>query len=546
MPDLSQSLHGHDLGHLHIIADLWGLELEAPDVRRGRENLAGKLLDVTLVEEVVEALPPEAQSALGDLTDSHGRIPWNQFTQRYGEVREMGPGRRDREQPHRDPISTSEILWYLALVARAFFDTDTGPKEFAYIPDDLIQLLPKISDPVGFTLSRPVSSKERAHVRKADDHILDHATTLLAAIRMGFEEDDIVQVAEDWDIPPAMLKSLLKTANILDEEGQIAAEAARSFLEARRGEALVTLVDAWLNSTEHNDLRLMPHIKAEGEWHNDPYQTRHTILDLLSRLDAQTWWSLPAFLTAMHTHRPDFQRPAGDFDTWYLRDVHTGAYLRGFEHWQSVDGATLRYLITGPLHWLGMMNLAAPDKDSPPIAFRFSSWMESLLSRQPPADIPSETEELTVDSKGHILLPPLVPRALRYQIARFCEWGEKKRDKTSYRITSRSLTRAEEQELQVNQLLTLLRRNTSSPLPPNVTQALERWSQHGAQVHLERMMVLRVNHPKTLEKLRGSQAARFLGDPLGPTTVMVKPGAWQKVVEALTEMGYLSEIEEAE
>jgi hypothetical protein len=544
MPDLSQSLHGYDLGHLHIIADLWGLELEAPDVRRGRENLASKLKEASLVEEVVEALSSEAQNAIGDLVRSGGRIPWHQFIQRYGDVREMGPGRRDREQPHREPISTSEILWYRALFARAFFDTGSGPKEFAYIPDDLIPLLPKLSAPEDFTLSRPASSKERAHVRKANDHILDYATTLLAVIRMGFEDAHIDKTTEDWDIPPATLTSLLIAASILDEEGKIIAEAARSFLEARRGEALVMLMDAWLNSSEHNDLRLIPHLKAEGEWQNDPYQTRHTVLDLLSRLDDKTWWSLPAFITAMHTHRPDFQRPAGDFDSWYLRDAHTGVYLRGFEHWQNVDGAFLRYLVTGPLHWLGLMDLAAPDKDSPPMAFRFSAWMPSLLSRQPPTDIPHESEKLSVDAKGVILLPHLTPRALRYQIARFCEWEGKKGDKFSYRITSKSLTHAQKQGLQANQLLTLLRRNTSSPLPPNVTQALERWNQHGAQVHLEKMMVLRVNHPKVLEKLRGSRAARFLGDPLGPTTVVVKTGAWGKVIEALTEMGYLSEIEE--
>jgi hypothetical protein len=53
---------------------------------------------------------------------------------------------------------------------------------------------------------------------------------------------------------------------------------------------------------------------------------------------------------------------------------------------------------------------------------------------------------------------------------------------------------------------------------------------------------LRTKHPHVLEKLRASRAARFLGDPLGPTAVVVKAGAWEKVVAALVEMGYLSDI----
>lgn len=543
MPDLAQSLHGYDLGHLHIVADLWGLELDAPDVRQGRRNLARELLDEALVAEVVEALPQEARDALAALVGSGGRIPWNQFIQRFGEVRDMGPGRRDREKPYRNPISTSEILWYRALVARAFFDIEGGPKEFAFIPEDLLALLPSTSDPTGFPLSRPATAKEHGHVCLADDRILDQATTLLAAIRLDFSEERIGEIAVDWDISPHTLVSLLTAAGILNEEGEILAEETRDFLEGTRGEALARLATGWLNSREHNDLRLMPHIQAEGEWVNDPYQSRQTVLDLLSRLDKKSWWSLPAFVNAMRTHKPDFQRPTGDYDTWYLRDVHTGVYLRGFEHWGAVDGTYLRYLVCGPLHWLGMVDLAAPDKDSAPISFRFSTWMKSLLSGQSQQGFPAENEGLSVDSQGQVLIPPLVPRALRYQIARFCEWAGQKREQYAYRITSASLARAGEQGLEVKQLLALLRKHASAPLPPNVTQALERWKQHGAQVQFESVMVLRTKHPHVLEKLRASRAARFLGDPLGPTTVVVKAGAWEKVVAALVEMGYLSEIE---
>ena len=33
MPDLTESLQGRDLGHLRIIAELWGIELEEQDIR---------------------------------------------------------------------------------------------------------------------------------------------------------------------------------------------------------------------------------------------------------------------------------------------------------------------------------------------------------------------------------------------------------------------------------------------------------------------------------------------------------------------------------
>jgi hypothetical protein len=50
-----------------------------------------------------------------------------------------------------------------------------------------------------------------------------------------------------------------------------------------------------------------------------------------------------------------------------------------------------------------------------------------------------------------------------------------------------------------------------------------------------------VTKPKILEELRRSKAAKYLGEPLGPTSVVVKGGAIQKVAEAMTEMGLLLE-----
>ena len=52
MPTLLQSLQDYDLGQLHITAELWGIELQATDVRQGRKHLALALLDKTLAVEI--------------------------------------------------------------------------------------------------------------------------------------------------------------------------------------------------------------------------------------------------------------------------------------------------------------------------------------------------------------------------------------------------------------------------------------------------------------------------------------------------------------
>ena len=110
MPDLIKSLHQYDLGFLRIVAQLWGVELEGGDVRQAAPNLASALRDPELVAEVIEALPSQASAALQDLLKNDGRLPWVRFARRYGEVREMGPGRRDREKPYQQPVSPAEAL----------------------------------------------------------------------------------------------------------------------------------------------------------------------------------------------------------------------------------------------------------------------------------------------------------------------------------------------------------------------------------------------------------------------------------------------------
>lgn len=540
MPNLSESLQGKDLGHLRIIAGLWGIELQAPDARTALKFLTPTMLEPSLAEEIIADLPGEVRAVLDHLVASQGRMTWALFTRRYGPWREMGPGKRDREQPYKNPISAAEMLWYRGLVARAFFDTPTGPEEFAYIPEDLLALLPPPTVKV-VPCGRAALAEERAHTLPANDRILDHACTLLASLRSGeefFEGWETSSVLTPYPLSAAPLKSLLACAGLLDEVGVPQPEPTRAFLEASRGEALALLVRAWLNSVSFNELRLMPGLRAEGNWQNDPRRAHQAVLGFMSTLPPGSWWSLPAFISAIHEQAPDFQRPSGDYDSWFIRDEQSGEYLRGFEHWGQVDGALVRYLISGPMHWLGLTDLAAPTPESALAAFRSSAWAQVLLRGAAPRDLPVEDAKLLVRSDARLLAPRLTPRAVRYQLARFCELQQESPEGYQYRLTPASLERARTQGLNTQHLLALLHRHAEA-IPPSLVKAFERYEQYGSQARIEKLVVLRLASPEMLQSLRASRAGRFLGEPLGPSAVVIKAGAAEKVLAALAEMGYL-------
>jgi hypothetical protein len=570
MPNLSQSLPANDLGFIRIVASVWGLELASTEPVAAAVELGETLSDVELVEEVVSTLPKDVRAALEALAGGGGRMPWGTFTRRFGEVREMGAGKRDREAPHLHPKSAAEALWYRGLLARAFFDTEQGAQEFAFIPDDLLMALEfagmvepvashavpertekstiekkpekivvklpvpvagqKVPESEGEPLGRPASPAEKAAPIAGSDRLLDDACTLLAALRMGIRPAEM-------GIPTEVVQDFLSAAKII-VKGKPQPEPVKKFLEAPRPQALEMLSAAWQASPVFNELRQLPGLVCEGEWKNEPLVTREFLLELLEAIPEKQWWSVPAFVRDVKSKYPDYQRPAGDYDSWFIKREADGSYLRGFAHWDAVDGALLRYFIGGPLFWLGMVDLAAPEGQSAPAAFRIRDG-DAPLSKP-------ENGKVGVLSNGKITVPRLTPRAARYQIARFCEWEDEKEDGYPYRITPASLVRAREQGLKGEQLLGILQKHAAAPLPPPFVRALQRWEANGSEARLEKLVVLRLSTPEVLNELRASKAARFLGEILGPTTVIVKDGAQPKVLAALAEMGLMAEIVEGE
>ena len=549
MPDLSNVLQGHDLGFFKIVAEAWGVELNAPDAYTAQQILEAAMCNRALLEETVEVLPPEAQQALGALMTNEGRMPWAQFERLYGEIRSMGPARRDRERPDLDPDSPAEWLWYRGLIGREFFNLQPEPQEYFYIPDDLINIFPPLGDSDLTPLGRPASPQESAHVFPVCDAILDHACTLLAALRCKM--DLAVLDTSDWNVPLEALLMLLQSARLVNHEREVDTEAAGEFLKESRPQALARLASVWLGSRKFNELRLLPGLEFKGTWRNKPLIARQAAMEMLSQLPQDMWWSLPAFINAVHAREPDFQRSGGDYDAWYIRQMTTGADLRGFGSWMAVDGALLRSLICGSLHWLGIFDLASPGPGEPPAAFRPSAWAAALWDGNPPEGLPKEDAKLAVKIDGRIEAPVLLWRADRYQLARFSEWegqaqaaGRKKGKLYIYRLTPQSLGRAAGQNLQVKHLLTLLTRSAERQLPPKLLEALERWERDSsAQNAFEPVVLLRVASPEVLDLLhKKSGVKKFLGASLNPTTIVVKAGGVEKLRHALAELGYLADF----
>ena len=539
MPDLRYHLHQADLGLLRIYAQHWGVEGPLPDAPAAATALAAAMQQPAQVEAVVLRLPDEARDALRALQRHRGQMPWADFVRRFGPFREMGPARREREKPHEHPQSAAEVLWYTGLVGRAFLPTEQGPVEFAYLPEDLLPHLPATPAMPAEPLGRPATPTEAAHPLPLSDRILDHLTAYLAA-RRGHRDPQRLPDRGQWPYTAAHLQALAQAAGLLSAEGEVLTQAAREFLAAPRGAALARLFHAWRNSPT-DDLTLVPGLQVETPPPRDPRLLRQTILDWAASLPPDTWWSVEGLIAAVQQCCPDFQRPVpGDFDSWRIYEKDTGRVLRGWEHWWAVDGALLRFILTGVLAWLGVLSLAAPAEGDEPTAFRLSPWGKALLAGQTPPSSFTETEPLALRSDGRIFAAWRTPRTVRYHLTRFADWESASGRGYHFRLSAAALARAAEQHLQPQQVLGLLRQY-ATVVPPAVAQAIQRWEAHGPQARVRALTVLQVSDPAILEALRRSRAARYLGESLNPTTVVVPTEARHPLLTTLAELGYFGE-----
>jgi len=547
MTDLRQSLIKSEFSYLKAVAEKWELPFDAPDARQGLDLLAETLFASNKLAHLENILSAEEIEALVWLDDRNGRESWDHFTRRFGEIREVGAGRLDRERPDLAPISPVEGLWYRALIARGFFESESGLLEFAYIPDDIRELaLPKLNpdrnEIINETfLCRVAVPKETEERQLTSIFILDHVCTILAGLRMG--QDPVEHLPGVTDPERSFYQMLLVLADLLDGKLSTLPEKLRQYYDLTESEALVKLWKAWLVSETHHDLTMVDGIQVEGVPELDPIPVRERLIAPLKDLDPQVWWSMESFISQLKERSPDFLRSAGEYEAMFIKDEESGAFLTGFSSWDTVEGELIRYILTGPLHWLGLIDLAGAAEDSRHLAFRVGKLFQDFVDGIVPSLPTLKPDPIQIRSKGEIRVTMDVAHKVRYQIARFCEWGPYKADSYYYFITPASLTRAEKQGLKVSHLLSLLKNHTKA-IPPNVMAALERWYKQGIQASISQKTIMRLGSPAVLKALKKSPAERYILEQLGPTVVIIKEGSEEKIAQALVELGYFVGIED--
>ena len=221
---------------------------------------------------MVNSLPDDAKKAFIAILENDGRMAWTKFARSFGDVRNMGSAKRERERPDINPNSPAEKLWYRGLIGRAFLKVKEEPQEFVFIPDEFLFLVkPHNNKNLNITVNS-ISSSLVVPRNFVNNNLLQNACTLLAGLRKGMSKSEIQPFLQE--IPYQFVFGLLKTANIINSENQLDVEATRLFLETPHNESILNLFNYWLNSNEINEMLLIPELIIENKIDNNAKQIR--------------------------------------------------------------------------------------------------------------------------------------------------------------------------------------------------------------------------------------------------------------------------------
>ncbi len=569
MRDLRHTLENLDKGMLPVLAEVWDVNTEQYP---RPEQLIDALLDAMTQPEnaarIWEKLTDEQRGAMQTvLSSANSTMAAPMFKRMFGEFRKMGAGRIEREQPHKKPQSAAEALYYYGLIAEEFVMSHGVPQPVIYVPSDLIPALPshktaydhledvaEIHDDEHLRLE-PVEPTE--NVAAADTSLVDDMVTLLAYLRihrpplrkaaeegaLHMGDEHVATLLQHFLVPDeGRLEFMIhlglqgELIEVVDRRLMPLRNGVRRWLSLTRSQQVQALANAWRESDSYRDLWYVPGLYPENGWPYDPVLARTAVLEFMQDVvPLEHWWSLDDFIITLKEENPDFQRPGGDYNSWYIRNDED-EYLSGFESWDAVEGALVEFYLMGPMHWLGLT-------DTSDDAVRLTAYGRALVARGAWPNPPEQDESIRVLPDGMMTASRKTSRLDRFQLARFTTWQQPATldgDPYIYRLDAESLKRADEQGITPAHIGAFVQRLPGgNPLPASIARLLEIGAGDDARtVSVERALILRTTTPETLDFIYNTPALRrFMGARLGAMAAIVRDGQWDALHDALSQNG---------
>jgi hypothetical protein len=206
--------------------------------------------------------------------------------------------------------------------------------------------------------------------------------------------------------------------------------------------------------------------------------------------------------------------------------------------WEKVEANLVRAVITGPLYWMGLVDLGwTGEATGPSTAFRLTALGQWLLDLGPQPEIPSEGGKIIVQPNLHVIALDPIQEATLVTLDRFAERLNAERA-VEYQLTRKSVYAAQQSGLEVSQIKDILEQYTGIPLPGNVMRTLDEWQAQFERITIRPHVALAFGEALVLDQLVGRTTAEdwIASRPLPEVVVLSHPNMAARVAEVLCKM----------
>lgn len=513
---LRAALQDCSLALLRRIAEGYGLPLRP-------ELLPGEIADL-IAAWLSE--PDHLRAALDGLSAAE-RATLERVASAGGELRAAVLERWLQAGPFAAVPDPAVALLHRGLLFRRFVAVGPERGEQFYLPDEVRAAVPAAPEPVP---ELPAAATPAAPQRRVLAYDL---FCLLSAQRRARQrgqprpaEAELAPVSDDgrhW----RFLRHL--AARLLGSE----AEAGRRAAALLASPSLPSrALELYLHDEHWDDL------SAAGvaeTWYStstlDQRGTRQYLLDLVRRVGEGRWVRLDDLVAQVKRVAPDLLRADYAAPTAAVADLASGEALAGLDSWERVEAPLVRYVISGPLHWLGVVALGGdPLACSPLPVVDGAARTPTPVVRQP---------------DGVLVVPPEADLGVLWDLEPYLELRARGPE-SRYALTRASLAEAMVNGGDVQHALRLLREALGGDLPAGLEESVVSWAARAGRLTIAPAVVLRATAHGDLERvLAERRCAPLISERLGPLVALVAAADLPRLLEELRRIGQVPRLDPA-
>jgi hypothetical protein len=313
----------------------------------------------------------------------------------------------------------------------------------------------------------------------------------------------------------------------------------------------------WLESPFWNELNYLPGVVLRpapapiDAAHAEVVRARAMVMQQILQAQVGSPLALSTFIARARLHVPYllFLRDFGARSERYsiggnpygldFRLKH--GWLTHREGWYLVEGGFIRAVLSGPLRWLGLVELDEEADTFMPLPSL------ALIAQEDGDDVPDTQNEtwgrLVVQPNFEMVALAPVSELLLLHLDRFAE-RVRLEQIAQYRLTRAGVTRAVQAGLSAEDMLHVLEQAAGGTIPQNVYYSLKEWERYARRVELwPHITLIEVENEALLDACYTDEALRpLLGRRFSPTLAEVAADRVDLLQELLWERDLLAAL----